>query len=1038
MNRVSCFKQNKLMKIRMNNYNSLFQLHCLFCRISYVIFSIILLFGGTLNSFSTGFQQPDEKVIQGKIYDENNLTIVGANVFIKGTNVGTITDADGAFTLKVSPNDTVVVSFMGYLQETFVVGAEYTYNLALAPDIFNLDELIVVGYGTVKKSDLTGAVGQVKGEELQKTASTDLNQALQGKIAGVRITNQSGAPGSAVNINIRGIGSVNGGTSPLYVIDGVPLMQGGIKDFDIASIESVEILKDASAGAIYGTRAANGVVLITTKRGKQGKTRFQYSGYYGIQQVVNKIDLLNTNQYRDFMLEYRGDSANLPPSIINPDSLPNNTDWQEEAFRLAPVQKHNLQMSGGNNDVNYMVDLGYYKQEDIYITGYYDRISLGTNIDFNKGRFSFGESLKMSYGTTTNTGGSLHGIISAPPYFAVYDESNPMGGWGKPKDEDNVDRNNPIAVKLVNDNKSNRYRLLSNTYFKFRLFDGLVITSNLSADLSSTNRFSFTEPHDIGYAKLALSEANQSGQFYKMWNADLLLNFDREFGNHMINSVIGLNRQYENITSSGYGFSNLPDGYTLPWTGETYNRPNGSLTEYSIQSFLGRLNYSFMGKYIATINIRNDYSSNFGKVYNNEWFPSLSLAWNVARESFLVNSNVVNELKIRGGYGALGFDDIGAYRYESVVNITQMYPFGNYLGSAHSQKNHATPDIRWESSYTKNIGLDMAFLENQLLINGDYFQRLTKNMLVQKPVPYSTGSSGAPYVNAGSVKVNGWELSLTYRNRLSNGFYYSINGHVSSAKNVVKNLGEGEPITVSNNVLGTDFQTKTEEGHEIGGFYGYVMQGIWQTGDTLGEYNMMDYSAQPGQVKYKDLNGDKKINDLDRLYIGSPTPDFIYGFTFDAEFKNWDASVFIEGVKGGHIYNIFSVWYKGMVRHTNQSTEILERYTDDNPSTEIPSAEVNSMNMLPSTRFLESASYLRFKNIQLGYTFRGERLANIGINQFRIYASAQNAFTISDFSGYDPEVGRKNTGAGSQLVRNVYDGNYPAPKIYSIGVKINF
>jgi TonB-linked SusC/RagA family outer membrane protein len=981
-----------------------------------------------------------QQTISGNITDENGKPVIGASIIVKGTLKGTVSDLDGNYAIKAKPSDTLSFSFIGYLTEDVLVGQKKQISISMVPDLVSLDEIVVVGYGTVKKKDLTGAVGQIKGDELEKSHATNINQALQGRMPGVRIADAGGEPGTGVNITIRGVGSTTGSTDPLYVIDGIPLADGSINDFDISNIESIEILKDASAGAIYGSRAANGVVLITTKQGTKGKPVFTFKSYYGWQNVVKKMELLNAHQYRNVYVDFLDSTLNaLPQKIRYADSIEYNTDWQDELFRTAPVQNYNLGVTGGTDNFKYNISTDYLKQEDIYLTGYYDRLTLSANLNLKKGIVEYGENLKVSYSNNKNTGGNLWGIFT-PPHFPVYDETNDEGGWGTPGE--GLELRNPVGDKLSNPSHRIKKRILSNTYAKLNFTDHLSFRLNFGADLSTSNLNEYQKVATLGYNNPLQKSAKQEVWLNSMYNLDALLNYQREFGLHRISLLAGANQTYDDWQRINLSGGNLPGRTTHWFAGNNLDQPSSRLEEHTLQSLFGRAIYTFNDKYILTANFRRDGSSRFAPT--NKWgnFPSVSAAWRISQERFMANLSFIDELKLRGGYGLLGFEGVGNYEYTPGIVNTIRYIIGDEIANGHAQIEYGSPSIKWETTATTSLGLDANLFENKVLMVVDLFEKRTSDMLVEVPIPTSTGimSWFDPTLNVGGVNVKGYEASITYRNTLKNGLYFSVSGNISSAKSKVRTLDRGDDIQKGEKILNANGGTITTEDEEIGAFYGYKMLGIWQFGDTITGANYNEFGADPGDVQYLDVNGDNKINNEDRIIIGSPTPDFIYGITLDLEYKGIDLSMLLEGVKGGQIMNVFKNLYEGMplAWGYNSSTAVLDRWTEDNPSNEIPGATQNELNHSSSTRWLEDADYLRLKNIQIGYTFPNKLANRVGVQNTRIYVAGRNLLTFSRFSGLDPEVGRSESGAGSQLTQNIYIGDYPSPKSMMVGVQFSF
>lgn len=1010
-----------------------------------VLLSFLALF-----VFSLSYAQ--ERTITGTVTASEEGPLPGVNVLVKGSTTGTVTDLNGAYRISVpGPESVLVFSSIGYTNEEVTVGNRSSIDIELLPDIKSLSEVVVVGYGTQERRDLTGAVSSVDAEELQNMAIQSVEQGLQGRVAGVNVTQQSGAPGAGMQVQIRGIGSI-GNTDPLYVIDGIPVINdngatgnnntNALASLNPADIESIEILKDASAAAIYGARAANGVVLITTKRGTAGETKINLDIQSGIQQPWRLLELTDINGYKELSDEL-SENANLPrvAALQDPDELVNRTDWQEEVFRTAPINTVNFGVSGGSESARFNVSANYQDQEGILIESNFERIGLRVNTDFEKGRFRFGESLAISRTKFQTYRGGNTNPLFMPPNRPVLNPDN-LGGYAGNRIIDEQDANNPVGQANLFDDFTTRYRALGNVYAEFDILDNMTYRLNAGVDFIYGNRYEYIAPYEFGDRRTqpfaTLSEDNAYTLSPLLENT---LNYNETFGKHSVGLLIGYTRQsFERRSAVAQGRNTANSVVRVLDGVNDVPRVNGSQQEFALVSYLGRLTYDFDGRYLLTANIRRDGSSRFAPGNKFAWFPSASVGWRISEEAFMENVDIVSDLKLRGSWGQTGFQEIGNYTFQTVLRNTLNYVFNGEQRTGVAQRALASPDVRWETSTQTDIGLDLGLFENRLLINADYYIKETEDILVPVPPSLSTGIGGAPTLNAGSVRNRGFELAATLRESAGD-FQYSITGNFATIDNEVLSLGGGQPI-IGGNVNVTRV-TRIIEGFPIGHFFGYVTDGIFQTQEEV-DAHAEQPNARPGDIRFRDLNDDGVINVQDKDYIGDPIPDITYGLTLNASYKGFDFNAFFQGVEGVDLYYGYRYFMEGMLRTFNFERRTLNRWTGPGTTDEIPRAvgADPADNARESDRFIGDGSFLRARNITLGYSVPENTLNNIGngfINRVRVYATAQNLFTITNYEGYDPEIGaQSNNPEQFSRGRGIDNANYPQPRSFLFGVQVEF
>lgn len=1012
-----------------------------------IVTTILLLFG----MLSMAYAQ----TVSGKVTAAADDTgIPGASIIVKGTTTGTSSDINGDFQLSLPEGaEVLVVSYIGYQTQEIEIGSQSTFNIALEEDLQQLSEVVVVGYGTQERRDLTGAVSSIDAEELKNVAITTVEQGLQGRVAGVNIQ-QSGRPGGAMDVQIRGVGSI-GNSQPLFVIDGIPVINdnlgsgrvNALANINPGDIESIEVLKDASAAAIYGARAANGVVLITTKRGKAGETTVTLNSYIGTQSAWRQLELTDINGYKEIS-DALTDNAGLPRVVAlqDPAELVNLTDWQDEIFQTSPIYNFDVGVSGGTENARFNVSLNYFDQEGIVRSTGFERWSLRVNSDFKKGRFKFGETMTVSRAFTdeADIGGIFFGMLHHPPNRPVFSDTN-VGGFGGNRIIDEQDSNNPVGVAELFDEQTTRYRILGSIFGEYEIIDGLKYKLNVGGDIIYANRFrnipfyQFEDRRSQDFAELTETNALSISPLIEN-----TLTYSKNFGSqHSLEVIAGYTRQTFSARSArSNGRNTVSDAVTVLDGVNEVPTVGGTLNEFALLSYLGRVNYSFGDRYLLTANIRRDGSSRFSD--GNKWgvFPSVSVGWRISEEAFMDDVNMVSDLKLRAGWGQTGFQEIGNYGFQPQLVPTLNYIFNGQQATGVGQRRIVPSTLQWETSTQTNVGLDVGLFDNKLLVNMDYYVKETDDILIPVPPTVITGVSGSPTRNVGSVRNRGFEFAATYRKSFGD-FQYSISGNFATLDNEFLDLGGGQPI-VDGQVNVTNV-TRIDEGIPIGSFWGYRMDGIFQNQGEV-DAHADQPNAEPGDIRFVDLNGDGVINPDDREYIGDPIPDFTYGLTLNASYKGFDFNMFLQGVEGIELYYGYRYFSAGMLRPFNFEQRTLGFWRGEGTSNTIPRAVGGdpANNTRESSRFIGDGSFLRARNMTIGYTVPTDFLDNFtkgAMSSARFYITAQNLFTITDYEGYDPEISSdvqdQNPGNYSRS-RGIDANNYPQPRTFLFGAQFSF
>ena len=1001
------------------------------------------------------------KTIRGKVTHVNsNESIPGISIMERGTQNGTITDLEGNYTLAVSSAAThLVFSFVGMKSVETEIGSQTTINVVMEDDIIGLEEVIAVGYGSVKKSDLTGSVGSVKVDEVMKNPVTSLDQALQGRVAGVQVVQLSAQPGGSTLLRIRGGNSIYAGNEPLYVIDGMQVNSNdnlswisapsinALSALNPNDIESIEILKDASATSIYGAKGANGVVLITTKRGKAGTDRITFEAYYGMQEIANEIKVMNASDYA-ILFDEAGQNAatdngdNYTPQYPDPGSLGEGTDWQKEIYRTAPMQNYQLSASGGNKNTQYALSGSYYDQEGIIVGSDFNRYSFRANLDHSvKDRlklgssFSFNRTSASTIGTSTQAGffpGVVNTALTMSPTVPIF---NPLGQYTLKDPNADAWLDNPVAVTREVQALDNTSKILGSIYVNYTIVKGLDLRVSLGVDQYHNIQdyynpsFTYSGSFNGGQARYAATDLNS-------FLSENTLSYSTSFNsNHRLDLLGGItyqrrsNRTFIDIGSGFpsdrlgfYGIAqaeNVPDIYT-------------GFGDEALLSFLGRVNYGYAERYLATVTYRVDGSSKFGP--NNKYghFPSVALAWRINSESFMDNVPSIYSLKLRASMGTSGNDAIPNYLYIPTMTPSVYYFNNSGASTGYSQGIIANDDLKWETTRQWDIGLDVAFLQGRISVVSDYYNKFTYDMLYYAEVPYTSGFSNA-LINVGSMVNRGFEFTLNTVN-IARALTWNTDFSISFNKSEVTDLNNNSDTYISNDEykLKIGYWSIISVGEEIGSFYGRVSDGIWQL-DEVEEAAI--YGASPGDHKYVDLNNDQQINGDDRTIIGHAQPDFFWSINNTLSYKGFELSFYFQGVHGNDILNSNRFELESGNGLSNSTVGMLDRWTNENPSNTYPRANRNADYLHMSDRYLEDGSYVRLQLLTLGYDLPKGFVNKIKLKGARLYVSGKNLLTFTSYTGFDPEVGRY----GSSNIRQGYDlGGYPTARTYLVGLNIEF
>lgn len=968
--------------------------------------------------------------VQGVVKDQAGETVIGASVMEKGTTNGTITGIDGDFSLNMSPNGTLVVSFVGYKTQEVQVKGQKQLQVVLSEDAEMLDEVVVIGYGTMKKSDLTGAVSSIGNKDIKDSPVSNLGQAIQGKISGVQIVD-AGKPGDNVSIKIRGLGSINN-CDPLVVIDGVPT-DLGLSSLNMADVERLDVLKDASATAIYGSRGANGVVMITTKRGTEGKGKLAVSANYSFQNATNVPSLLNAAQYAELSNDMMVNSGRNPnPEWANPSELGAGTDWMDELLRTGVMQNYTVSYSGGNEKSHYYVSGGFLDQSGIVKSVNYRRFTFQSNSDAQVLKWlKFSNNITFSADTKKSGSYNIGDALKALPIYPVKNED---GSWSGPdgNSEWYGSTRNPIGPTELNKSQTDGYNFLANLTAELTFTKWLKFKSTFGYDAKFWFIDNFTPKYNWKPTPTEETSRYKSDNksFTYLWDNYFL--FDHTFAEkHRVGLMAGMSAQwntndYLNAQKNVFMFDNVHEMDN----GEEMYAIGGNETEWALLSYMARVNYSYEDRYLLTATIRRDGSSRFGKKHRWGTFPSVSVAWRASQEKWFPKNDYINDLKVRAGYGVTGSQaSVGNYSYLASYN-TSVYPFGISSGNqtALVSSTLANPYIHWEEVAQTNIGFDASLFNSRVMFSFDAYLKETRDMLVKASIPITSGfeDTTTTYTNAGKVRNQGIEMSLHTIN-LTGELGWETNLTATYNKNKIKDLNSDVPYYI--NQINNSYVTMLAKDYPINVFYGYVTDGIFQNQSEVNTHAVQP-GAEPGDIRFRDLNNDGVINDSDRTVIGNPNPSWLFSMNNSLSYKGFELSVFLQGIAGNKIYNANNIDNTGMAAAYNQTTDVLKRWQGEGTSNSMPRAVFGdpNQNTRVSDRFVENGSYLRLKNITLSYTFPKQWLQKAQIENARLSLSCENVATITGYSGFDPEVG----------INGIDQNRYPISRTFSLGLNFNF
>ena len=973
-----------------------------------------------------GWAQSQFGNLSGTVTDESGMPLVGVSVVIKGTNKGVATDFDGKYSLTDVPKGAVLqFSSVGY-QTTDVKANNSQLNIKLAEATQNLDEVVVVGYGTQKKGDVTTAITSVKTKDLEQRPIISAAQAIQGRAAGIQVVQPNGAPGAGLAVRIRGNTSISASNDPLYVVDGIPVQD--ISSIAPNDIESMQVLKDASSAAIYGSRAANGVVLITTKQGKRNEPKVSVNTYIGVSEIAKKIPSLNTQQYYELMNETKAvATATLA-------GLTDKTDWYKETFRAGFTQNTQLSVSNASDNTKYYLSAGHTKEDGIIRSSFFERYNVRLNLEAKMRQWLTFET-NLSYadyesngiisGLGANRAGVVLSVINTPHYAPIWSEKTGEEGWYY-YDFKGANLSHPVEnISRRADNLLKNNRFVGSGSAIVQLMKGLRYKSTLAIDRLSSKENRFTDPKLTSYGRRNYGEAADIRKNNTLLTFDNILTFDKTFSKHNLSLLGGTS-----FTNAKMDASEMYATHFLTSDIKTLNAANkigqGSITnaeEWSMMSYLGRLSYNYDSKYLLTANFRADGSSKLAPGKRWGYFPSVSVGWRLSRESFLSNIEWLSELKLRGGWGQTGNQaGISSYAYLQRYKIARQNWWGNGANAnamiTLTPNSFSNPNLTWETTTQSNIGLDVALFKNRLAFAIDAYIKNTTNLLMEVPLP-ATSPVPSIYRNEGEMTNKGIEFSVDSRN-LTGELEWNTNFNISLNRNKLNKLSLQKVYYYASTSEATSEQVvRITEGQPLGKFWGLISEGV---------------DPQTGDIKYKDLNGDGRITVSDKTYIGDPNPDFTFGFTNDFSYKNFTLSVFFQGSYGNDIYNASRIETEGMYDGKNQSTAVLNRWKKRGDITDIPRAVKGTDNIKASSRWVEDGSYLRLKTLTLAYNLPTQALQQYGIRKVQPYLTAQNLWTLTNYKGFDPEV---NEGLSGPTM-GIDWGTYPQTKSFIFGLNIEF
>lgn len=982
--------------------------------------------------------------VTGMVTDDTGATLPGVNILVKGTTIGTSTDATGKYTLTVPDEGSVLVfSFIGYATKEVPVGDQTIVNVLLQTEIQSLTEVVVVGYGTQEKKDVTGSVGTIDATDLKSIPVASISDAIQGRAAGLQVMS-SGVPGTDATFRIRGTSTFNN-SDPLLVIDGMPVTSG-LNTLNPDDIASINILKDASAASIYGARGANGVIIVTTKRGKGTRNGLNLSYYYAVQEPANMVEMLNAAQFADLnnqMLANNSQATN--PGYADPGSLGEGTDWLGALFGTAPMKNLSVSYSGTSDKSNYYVSGNIMNQDGIVLETGFKRYTIQFNSDhtvFN--RLRFGNNLTLNHDIKTSGNYNIQNAMAASPVQPILNTDGTYSGPGT-QPQWYGDMTNPIGQARLIDNTIKGYNLIGSIYGEVDILENLVFKSTAGLQANFWDTKTWNPKYDWRPLPQSFSTLNQVSNKAITWLLDNTLTYSKVINDiHSLTVLAGTSAQHSATEfTGGYREGFASDITQQINSGSQTNMASfGNAYAWSLLSFIGRVNYDLNDKYLLTATVRRDGSSRFGAANKYGTFPSVSAAWRISQEGFFKPLSFIHDLKLRAGYGETGNQEIGNYTFASVLQPGS-YNFNGQLVQTTFPQAMPNPNVKWETVKQANLGLDASLRDEKVVFTFDAFVKKTEDMLVRGAVPISTGyrdfafaSDLRPFVNAGKMENRGIEVSVNTKN-IARELTWNTQLNFTLIQNKIVSLNDTVPLPagqINGNI--NYYVALQQNGHPFNSFYGYATNGIFQSQEEVDNYATQQPGLDPfnrtaqGDIRFSDLNHDGVINDKDRKFIGNPNPQFFFGMNNTFTWKGFQLDVFVQGVSGNDIFNANRIWQEGMSVAQNQTVAVLDRWTEENRSTTIPRAIFNdpNKNARGSDRFIEDGSYLRIKNVTLAYALPQSLINRIKLTSARLYASGQNLYTFTKYSGIDPEVGLDG------IDFNVY----PVTRTYSIGVNMSF
>ncbi len=994
----------------------------------------------------------------GMVKDDNGEPIPAATLINATTGETYIAGSSGGFSISASEGDRIIVSSLGFEDTEITLSKARKFDITMRPDTELLEEVVVIGYGTVRKKDLTSSISKVSAESLQDMPAASIFNSLQGKMPGIQVSSTSGRPGSGMRIRVRGVGTIND-NEPLYIVDGMPV--SNIEFINPNEIESIEVLKDASSAAIYGSRAANGVVMVTTKNGDShsGTPVIEVSAYGGLSRPVKDLEVADADEYLAFMETMNGSNSPIFKKVQEQYNKGYNTDWWKEINRQHSwVQNYDVSVSGGVKGLSYFLSAGYLDQDGIDKMSSYDKLSVRLNTEYKvKKWLTIGETFGIIRENIKGQGdsgktGFVASAVNADPLFPVIDETkndiNPLNNYGC-SELSNV--KNPVAIQdRYNQGRNGVQRLsfIGNAFVQVNILDMIFVKSTFGFEIKRDDQNNFSPVYYLNVEDYN-EEANTWKQFEKTDNINWLntVNFNKIFGDHSINAIAGVQMELSNYEYlSGLKFGQPNNSWNFQWisSGVGGDETYGVGSQSALLSYFARINYSWHNRYLISASVRRDGSSNFAPDKRWGTFPSVSGAWRISEEPFFRNLNAgwIDQIKIRAGWGQLGNQRISSDAYNTYVSggIDKEFVFnGNDPSVGYGPSNAGNPDVSWERTESVNVGLDLNLFKDRLAITADYYIKDTKGMLIQLPVSEIFGTY-SPWENLGKVRNTGWELQIDYADAFRD-FSWGVNFNLSSYKNKVIDLGGALPYVDSIGDVGVSGFCRTVENMPIGYFYGYVTDGIFQTPAEVAAYvnkegDLYQPKAEPGDFRFKDVNNDGTIDDEDKTMIGSPHPDLMMGLNLNFAWKNFDLSASFSGVFGNEIFNAFKAITYQPIGYRNLCKKAIERaWTAGSGINDVPrlTNSQNNDNYRVSDFYVEDGSYFRLKNLQIGYSLARKHCEKIRLQGLRIYVSAYNLFTATSYSGLDPDVSSTN-----DRTNGVDIGNYPSMRTIQLGINLKF